>query len=90
VRWAAPRIGQPTEATTLTVALVWGSRHVPIAQPNQAAFSRYRHWPFRCYFYRQLHLMRTRDDVRIVAAEDDNHRADQREVGGGAYVGHVG
>jgi hypothetical protein len=34
--------------------------------------------------------MRTRDDVRIVAAEDGNHRADQREVGGGAYVDYNG
>ena len=41
-----------------------------------------------CYFCRQLHQMRTRDDVRIVAAEDDDSRADQREVSGGAYVDH--
>ena len=61
----------------------------PVAVTRRSS-ARYRHWPSRCYFCRQLHLMRTRDDVRIVAAEGVNPRADQREVAGGAYVDHSG
>ena len=42
------------------------------------------------YFCRLLHLMRIRDGMRTVAALDSNHRADQCEVSGGAYVDDSG
>jgi hypothetical protein len=37
-----------------------------------------------------MHLMRIRDGMRTVAVVDSNHRADQCEVSGGAYVDDSG